>query len=170
VPSSSTAPLRCLRGSLSYPGRYCGARPDNHREVDSTGHDQSKDAGRSGLERVAKKRRDPMVKRIFFGTLCLTLLSWVLISQGFAQEDKLVQVAIDTFKSQFRLPKEAEVKFIEKKESPIPGFQSVKLTVLLPNREIPYIVYVDSKAEMVILGNLIIKGENVSRKEAGGAK
>jgi hypothetical protein len=41
----------------------------------------------------------------FFGTLCFMLLSWVLISQGFAQEDKLVQVAIDTFKSQFVCPR-----------------------------------------------------------------
>jgi protein-disulfide isomerase len=98
------------------------------------------------------------------------LLSWVLISQGFAQEDKLVQVAIDTFKSQVRLPKEAEVKFIEKKDSPIPGFYSVKLSVLDAQREIPVVLYVDSKGEMVILGSLIIKGENVTRKEAGEPK
>jgi protein-disulfide isomerase len=111
-----------------------------------------------------------MLKRIFFGTLCFTLLSWVLISQGFAQEDKIVQVAIETFKAQVRLPREAEVKFIEKKESPIPSFYSVKLSVLVPTREVPIIVYVDSKGEMVILGNLIIKGENVSKKEAGEPK
>jgi protein-disulfide isomerase len=111
-----------------------------------------------------------MIKRIFFGVLGLTLLSWILISQGFAQQDKLVQVAIDTFKSQVRLPKEAEVKFIEKKSSPIPGFQSVKFSVLVPTREVPVVVYVDSKGEMVILGNLIIKGENVTKKEAGEPK
>jgi len=111
-----------------------------------------------------------MVKRICFGTLCLMLLSWVLISQGFAQEDKIVQVAIETFKTQMRIPKGTEVKFVEKKDSPIPGFHSVKLTVLLPNREIPYIVYVDSTGEMVILGYVIIKGENVTRKEAGEPK
>jgi protein-disulfide isomerase len=111
-----------------------------------------------------------MVKRILFGILCFTLLSWLPISQGFAQEDKIVQVAIDTFKSQVRLPKEAEVKFIEKKESPIPGFHSVKLSVLTPTREVPVVVYVDSKGEMVIVGNLIIRGENVTRKEAGEPK
>ena len=111
-----------------------------------------------------------MMKRIFFGALCLTLLSWVLISQGFAQEDKIVQVAIETFKTQVRLPREAEVKFIEKKESPIPGFYSVKLSILVPTREVPVVLYVDSKGEMVILGNLIIKGENVTRKEAGEPK
>jgi protein-disulfide isomerase len=92
------------------------------------------------------------------------------MSQGFAQEDKIVQVAIDTFKSHVRLPKEAEVKFIEKKESPIPGFYSVKLSVLVPTREVPIVLYVDSKGEMVILGNLIIKGENVTKKEAGEPK
>jgi protein-disulfide isomerase len=111
-----------------------------------------------------------MVKRIFFGIVCFTLLSWVLISQGFAQEDQLVQLAIDTFKSQVRLPKEAEVKFVEKKDSPIPGFYSVKLSILVPTREVPVVLYVDSKGEMVILGNLIIKGENVTKKEAGEPK
>ena len=111
-----------------------------------------------------------MVKRIVFGTLCFTFLFWVLISQGFAQEDRLVQVAIETFKSQVRLPKEAEIKFLEKKDSPIPGFQSVKLSVLVPTREVPVVVYVDAKGEMVILGNLIIKGENVTKKEAGEPK
>ena len=111
-----------------------------------------------------------MVKRIVFGTLSFTFLFWVLISQGFAQEDRLVQVAIETFKSQVRLPKEAEIKFLEKKDSPIPGFQSVKLSVLVPTREVPVVVYVDAKGEMVILGNLIIKGENVTKKEAGEPK
>lgn len=111
-----------------------------------------------------------MVKRIVFGTLCFTLLFWVFISQGFAQEDKLVQIAIETFKSQVRLPKEAEIKFLEKKDSPIPGFLSVKLSVLVPTREVPVVVYVDAKGEMVILGNLIIKGENVTKKEAGEPK
>mgnify|MGYP001560777505 FL=1 len=111
-----------------------------------------------------------MVKRIFFGILCFTLLSWVLISQGIAQEDKIVQVAIDTFKKEVRLPPEAEVKFIEKKDSPIPGFYSVKLSVLVPTREVPIVLYVDAKGEMVILGNLIIKGENVTKKEAGEPK
>jgi len=92
------------------------------------------------------------------------------MSQGIAQEDKMVQVAIETFKTQVRLPKEAEVRFIEKKESPIPGFYSVKLSVLVPTREVPIVLYVDAKGEMVILGNLIIRGENVTKKEAGEPK
>ena len=111
-----------------------------------------------------------MIKRIFFGIFCFTILSWVLISQGFAQEDKIVQVAVDTFKKEVRLPPEAEVKFVEKKDSPIPGFYSVKLSVLAPTREVPVVLYVDSNGEMVILGNLIIRGENVTRKEAGEPK
>ena len=111
-----------------------------------------------------------MVRKIFFGIFCLTLLSWVLISQGFAQEDKMVQAAIDTFKKEVRLPPESEVKFVEKKESPVPGFYSVKLSVLTPTREVPVVLYVDSKGEMVILGNLIIRRENVTRKEAGEPK
>lgn len=111
-----------------------------------------------------------MVKRIFFGTLCFTLLFLVHVSQGFAQEDKLVQAAIDAFKSQVRLPPEAEIKFIEKKESPLPGFYSVKLSILTPTREDPVVLYVDTKGEMVIWGYLIIKGENVTRKEAGQPK
>ena len=111
-----------------------------------------------------------MIKRIFFGILCFTILSWVLISQGFAQEDKIVQVAVDTFKKEVRLPPEAEVKFVEKKDSPIPGFYSVKLSVLTPTREVPIVLYVDSNGEIVILGNLIIRGENVTKKEAGEPK
>jgi protein-disulfide isomerase len=111
-----------------------------------------------------------MVKRIFFGILCFTFLSGIFVSQVFAQEEKIVQVAIDTFKKEVRLPPETEVKFVEKKESPIPGFYSVRLSVLTPTREVPIVLYVDSKGEMVILGNLIIKGENVTRKEAGEPK
>jgi protein-disulfide isomerase len=111
-----------------------------------------------------------MVKRIFLSALCLTFLAWLLVAQGFAQEDNAVKVAIETFKSQVRLPQGAEVKFVEKKESPIPGFYSVKMVILTPSREFPVVLYVDSKGEMVILGNLIIKGENVTRKEAGEPK
>lgn len=111
-----------------------------------------------------------MVRKILLATCCLAMVTWVVTFQGFAQEDKIVQVAIDTFKREVRLPREAEVKFIEKKESPIPGFHSVKLSILTSNREVPVVLYVDSKGETVILGNLIIKGENVTRKEAGEPK
>jgi protein-disulfide isomerase len=98
------------------------------------------------------------------------LLSLLFIPLGSAQEDKIVQVAIETIKTQGRLPQGTEIKFIEKKESPIPGFYSVKLSLLTQNREIPVIIYVDSVGEKVILGNLFIKGDNVTRKEAGEPK
>ena len=111
-----------------------------------------------------------MVQRIFLWAIFLTFLPWLLITQGFGQEDNAVQVAIKTFRSQVRLPQGAEVKFVEKKESPIPGFYSVKMVILTPSREFPVVIYVDSKGEMVILGNLIIRGENVTRKEAGEPK
>lgn len=111
-----------------------------------------------------------MVKKILLGTLWFTLVAWILTFQGFAQEDKIVEVAINTFKGQVRLPQDAEVKFVEKKESPIPGFYSVKLVIVTPAKEFPVVLYVDAKGEIVILGNLIIKGENVTRKEAGEPK
>jgi protein-disulfide isomerase len=42
--------------------------------------------------------------------------------------------------------------------------------ILAPDREMPMIVYVDEAGEKVILGALIIKGENVASKEAGESK
>ena len=111
-----------------------------------------------------------MVKKFGLATMGLVFLSFILTTQILSQEDKIAQVAIETFRTQFRLPPGAEVKFIEKKESPIPGFYSVKLSVSTQNREIPVIVYVDSVGEKVIVGTLFIWGENVSRKEAGEPK
>ncbi|MBS3918074.1 MAG: thioredoxin domain-containing protein [Deltaproteobacteria bacterium] len=100
-----------------------------------------------------------------------TFLILILISAtGFAQEDKIVRVAIETARSHMRIPKEMEVRFVEKKKSPLAGFYSVKILVLTPDREMPVIVYVDEAGEKVILGPLIIKGENVAVKEAGEAK
>ncbi len=111
-----------------------------------------------------------MFKKVLITTAGFLFLSLLFSPHSFSQEDKIVQVAIETFRTQFRLPPGAEVKFIEKKESPIPGFYSVKLSVSTQNREIPVIVYVDSVGEKVIIGNLFIRGENVSRKEAGEPK
>ena len=111
-----------------------------------------------------------MVKKFVLATIGFVFFSFIPTPQIFSQEDKIAQVAIETFRTQFRLPPGAEVKFIEKKESPIPGFYSVKLSVSAQNREIPVIVYVDSVGEKVIIGNLFIRGENVSRKEAGEPK
>jgi protein-disulfide isomerase len=84
--------------------------------------------------------------------------------------DRVTQVAIETAKSQMRVPNDVEIQVVEKKESPLPGFYAVKLLLLAPDREIPVIVYVDKEGDKVIVGNLIIKGENVTRKETGAPK
>jgi len=105
--------------------------------------------------------RDLLLKMISIA-LVLTMSGGVL-----AQDDRIVRAAIDTFKSQVRLPPETEIKFSEKKESPIPEFYAVKLYVLLPDKDMPAIVYVDKTGEKVFMGNLFIKGENVTLKEAG---
>jgi protein-disulfide isomerase len=78
-----------------------------------------------------------------------------------------VRAAIDTFKSQVRLPQGTEIRFLEKKESPIPEFYSVKLLLIYPDKEVPVVIYVDKAGEKVIIGNLFIKGENLTMKEAG---
>lgn len=111
-----------------------------------------------------------MLKKILSGAMCLVFLSLFLTIRGFAQEDKIVQMAIETVKTQGRLPKGLEVKFVEKKESPIPGFYSVKLILLASDKEIPIIIYVDTAGKKVILGSLFLKGENLTRKEAGEPK
>jgi protein-disulfide isomerase len=105
------------------------------------------------------------VKKIFLLGACLVLI--ILIGQGFAQEDQIIKIAIQTARIHMRIPNEIEVKFIEKKKSPLPDFYSVKLSVLTADREIPIVIYVDETGDKVILGALIIKGENVSQKEAG---
>jgi protein-disulfide isomerase len=108
------------------------------------------------------------VKKIIAGA---TFLIFILYSTpGFAQEERIARIAIETAKAHMRIPREMEVRFVEKKSSPLPGFYSVKLVVITPDREMPIIVYVDEAGEKVILGALIIKGENVAIKEAGEAK
>ncbi len=108
-----------------------------------------------------------MLKKILFagiGVICLSLFS---IPDSYPQNDKMIKMIIETARVQMRIPKEMEVKFIEKKESPIAGFYSVKLSVFAPDREIPVILYMDQTGEKVIIGNLFVKGENVTKKEAG---
>ncbi len=90
--------------------------------------------------------------------------------QGFSQENKIAQVAVEYARSQYRVPKDWEIKYLEKWESQIPGFLAVKLLVSAPEREVPIVVYVDPTGERVIAGNLFIRGENVTRKEAGEPK
>lgn len=105
-----------------------------------------------------------IVKKVLIG---LILASWFLAFEVMAQEDKIVQTAINTVKIQLRLSREVEVRFVEKKESPLPDFYSVKLILFTPDKEIPLIVYVDKTGEKVFIGNLIIKGKNVTAKDAG---
>ncbi len=90
--------------------------------------------------------------------------------QGFTQEDKIAQVTIETIKTQMRVPRDIEIKFLEKRESAIPDFFAVRLLLSAPDRDIPLVVYVDKTAEKVIIGNLFVKGTNVTRKEAGEPK
>jgi hypothetical protein len=107
------------------------------------------------------------LKRIVLMVVILLGVSLLLTCQIMAQDDRMVRVAIDTVKTQLRLPKEIEVRFVEKRESPLPGFYSVKLLLITTDKEIPLMVYVDKTGEKVIIGSLIIKGENVTLKEAG---
>lgn len=110
-----------------------------------------------------------MGKNIFWTGVLIVFALSVTIG-AFAEEDPVTKAAIDTFRSQVRLPPGAEVKFLEKKESPLSDFYAVKLLITLPDKEIPTIVYVDKTGEKVLLGNLFIKGENVTAKEAGPPK
>ena len=108
-----------------------------------------------------------MFKNSLISGICLLLSIFIFSHQGFSQEDKIGDVAINTFRAQIRLPQGTEIKFLEKKESPIPDFYSVKLLLVYPDKEVPVVVYVDKAGEKVIIGNLFIKGENVTMKEAG---
>lgn len=107
-----------------------------------------------------------MIRNIFWMEMLIALVLTMTVA-SFAEEDRVAQAAIDTFKSQVRLPPGSEIKFLEKKESPISDFYTVKLLVVLPDKEMPVIVYVDKTGEKVFIGNLFIRGENVSAKEAG---
>jgi protein-disulfide isomerase len=120
--------------------------------------------------RYVFQRKEKKVKNMILTITGLILLSFFLTVQVFAQEDQVVKAAMEIVRSQARLPKGVEVKFIEKKESQIPGFYSVKLLLMAPDKEIPVVVYVDETGEKVIFGQFFVKGENVTRKEAGEPK
>jgi protein-disulfide isomerase len=111
-----------------------------------------------------------MLKKILWRTLCLISLSLTLTAPGFAQKDPIPQIAVDTARAHMGLPPGTEIKYIEKKESPVPGFYSVKLLLVTKDREIPVVVYVDKAGEKVFLGTLVVKGENINRKEVGEPK
>ncbi len=111
-----------------------------------------------------------MLKKILLGTVCLIIFSFFLTMQGGAQKDNIAQTAIDAVKGHMGLPPGVEIRFVEKKDSPVPGFYSVKLLLVTNDREIPTVVYVDKAGEKVFLGTLVVRGENVTRKEAGEPK
>jgi len=111
-----------------------------------------------------------MIKKLILTGLGLAFLTLFTVHPGLTQDDKIAQAAIETVRTQMRVPKDMEIKFIEKKESVIPDFYSVKLLLMAPDREMPVLIYVDKTGEKVIVGSLFIKGENVTRKEAGEPK
>jgi protein-disulfide isomerase len=108
-----------------------------------------------------------MLKKILKTGVYLALISLSNSGTVLSQEDKIGEVAINTFRAQIRLPQGTEIRFLEKKESPIPDFYSVKLLLVYPDKEMPVVIYVDKAGEKVIIGNLFMKGENVTIKEAG---
>jgi len=110
---------------------------------------------------------EEMLKKGLIGGTYLLLSIFLFSQPGFSQEDKIREVAINTFRTQIRLPQGTEIRFLEKKESPIPDFYSVKLLLVYPDKEVPVVIYVDKAGEKVIIGNLFIKGENINAKEAG---
>ena len=108
-----------------------------------------------------------MLKKGLIGGICLLLSLFIFSQPGFSQEDKVGEMAINTFRTQIRLPPGTEIRFLEKKESPIPELYSVKLLLVFPDKDVPAVIYVDKEGEKVFIGNLFIKGENVTTKEAG---
>jgi protein-disulfide isomerase len=126
------------------------------------------------LRKLFKMRKsleeEEMLKKSLIGGTCLLLSIFIFSQLGFSQEDKIGEVAIHTFRTQIRLPPGTEIKFLEKKESPIHDFYSVKLLIVYPDKEVPAVVYVEKTGEKVFIGNLFIKGENVTMKEAGPSK
>ena len=111
-----------------------------------------------------------MLKKSLVGGICFLLSVFIFSQLGFSQEGKIEEVAINILRRQIRLPQGTEIRFLEKKESPIPDFSSVKLLLVYPDKEVPVVIYVDKAGERVIIGNLFIKGENVTIKEAGPPK
>jgi hypothetical protein len=81
------------------------------------------------------------------------------------RENNIVKLAIQTVRIQADLPDEAEIKLVEKRESPLPDFYMVKLLVIRKDEEVPIVVYVDRSGEKVFLGSLFVRGENITLKE-----
>ncbi len=110
------------------------------------------------------------MSKIFFGVTALMIISLLSTINNPLKENNIVQLAIQTVKIQADLPEEVEVKFVERREGPIPDFDMVKLLVVRKDIEVPIVVYVDRSAEKVILGDLFVRGENITLKETGGTR
>jgi hypothetical protein len=108
-----------------------------------------------------------VMSKVFIGIMGLLFISLLSTINNPLKENNIVQFAIETVKIQASLPEEVEVKFVEKRESPIPDFYMLKLLVIDMGKETPIVVYVDKACEKVILGTLLIRGENIAFKEAG---
>ena len=75
------------------------------------------------------------MKRILFAVATLVLVGLLSASQVPAEPDKIALAAMDTVKTQLRLPQGTEVRFIRQRESPLPDFYSVPLLLMAPDSE-----------------------------------
>ncbi len=105
--------------------------------------------------------------KVFIGIMGLLLISLRLRLNNFPRENNMVQLAIETVRIQADLSEDVEIKFVEKRESSIPDFYAVKLLVKSMDKEVPLVVYVDRAADKVIVGSLFVRGQNITRREAG---
>jgi len=105
--------------------------------------------------------------KVFIGIMALLFISLLLRLNNFSRENNMVQLAIETVRIQADLPNDAEVKFVDKRESSIPDFYAIKLLVTKADKVVPMVVYVDRAGDKVIVGSLFIRGENITRREAG---
>ena len=110
------------------------------------------------------------MSKIFLGIVALLCISLLSTINHPLKENNIVQLAIQTVKIQADLPEEAEIKLVEKRESSLPDFYMVKLLVIRKDKETPIVVYVDRSAEKVFLGNLFIRGENITLKDTGDSR
>ena len=105
------------------------------------------------------------MSKIFLGMMALLCISLLSTINNPLKENNVVQLAIQAVRTQADLTEETEIKLVEKRESPLPGFYMVKLLVISKDKEVPIVAYVDRSAEKVFLGNLFIRGENITLKE-----
>ncbi|HMK52286.1 MAG TPA: hypothetical protein VK551_07280 [Thermodesulfobacteriota bacterium] len=110
------------------------------------------------------------MSKVFIGIMGLLFISLLSTINNPLKENNIVKFAIEAVKIQAGLPQEVEIKFVEKRESAIPDFYMIKLLIMDTGEETPVVVYVDKACEKVILGTLLIRGENITFKEGGGSK